>query len=215
MNEEQRTEELDEKIDEDLDVSTVEGFEEDLTETVEESETEEDVKFEYDDEGNIVIPDDSEEETEEADNESAKSTPKGNDEAEKATEEAPEPEQDETKSTVPDARDVELKALRKRLKDMESQVKDTLKSLGADENGGIAELEKLADTIGFELPENAEFSTLGGMIMNELSEIPDDGTVSIEVMTCGLHIKVERVEDRRIESAIVTKLSAQEEDKIR
>lgn len=76
---------------------------------------------------------------------------------------------------------------------------------------GSAELEKLADTIGFELPENAEFSTLGGMIMNELSEIPDDGTAAIEVTACGLHIKVERVEDRRIESAIVTKLLSSED----
>lgn len=76
---------------------------------------------------------------------------------------------------------------------------------------GSAELEKLADTIGFELPENAEFSTLGGMIMNELSEIPEDGTAAIEVTACGLHIKVERVEDRRIECAIVTKLPSFED----
>lgn len=77
---------------------------------------------------------------------------------------------------------------------------------------GSTELVKLADTIGFELPEDADFSTLGGMIMNELSEIPDDGTASIEVETCGLHIKVERVEDRRIESAIVTKLPVSEDE---
>jgi putative hemolysin len=70
---------------------------------------------------------------------------------------------------------------------------------------GSAELEKLADTIGFELPENAEFSTLGGMIMNELSEIPEDGETEIEVDTCGLHIKVEKIEDRRIEFAVVAK----------
>lgn len=49
--------------------------------------------------------------------------------------------------------------------------------------------------------------------MNELSEIPDDGAASIEVRACGLHIKVERVEDRRIESAIVTKLPTPNEDK--
>ncbi len=76
---------------------------------------------------------------------------------------------------------------------------------------GSTELDKLAETVGFELPEDADFSTLGGMIMNELSEIPEDGTASIEVETCGLHIKVERVEDRRIESAIVTKLSSCED----
>jgi len=77
---------------------------------------------------------------------------------------------------------------------------------------GSCELEKLADTIGFELPDNVDFSTLGGMIMNELSEIPEDGDTSIEVETCGLHIKVERVEDRRIESAVVTRITAHDVD---
>ncbi len=76
---------------------------------------------------------------------------------------------------------------------------------------GTTELDKLSDTIGFELPEDADFSTLGGMIMNELSEIPEDGAASIEITTCGLHIKVEKVEDRRIECAIVTKLPSPED----
>jgi putative hemolysin len=70
---------------------------------------------------------------------------------------------------------------------------------------GFTELDKLAEVIGFELPEDAEFSTLGGMIMNELSEIPEDGETEIEVDTCGLHIKVEKIEDRRIEFAVVAK----------
>jgi len=77
---------------------------------------------------------------------------------------------------------------------------------------GFAETEKLAEVIGFTLPVDADFSTLGGMIMNELSEIPDDGDTDIEVETCGLHIKVEKVEDRRIESAIVTKLAVPEDE---
>lgn len=76
---------------------------------------------------------------------------------------------------------------------------------------GFTELDKLSEVIGFELPEDADFSTLGGMIMNELSEIPDDGETGIEVETCGLHIKVEKVEDRRIESAIVAKLTVDQE----
>lgn len=76
---------------------------------------------------------------------------------------------------------------------------------------GFTELDKLSEVIGFELPEDADFSTLGGMIMNELSEIPDDGETGIEVETCGLHIKVEKVEDRRIESAIVSKLTVDQE----
>ena len=77
---------------------------------------------------------------------------------------------------------------------------------------GFTELEKLAESIGFELPEDADFSTLGGMIMNELSEIPEDGDASIEITTCGLHIKVERVEGRRIEWATVTKLATPEDE---
>lgn len=76
---------------------------------------------------------------------------------------------------------------------------------------GFTELDKLSEVIGFELSEDADFSTLGGMIMNELSEIPDDGETGIEVETCGLHIKVEKVEDRRIESAIVAKLTVDQE----
>ena len=77
---------------------------------------------------------------------------------------------------------------------------------------GFAETEKLAEIIGFDLPENADFSTLGGMIINELSAIPDDGDADVEVETCGLHIKVEKVEDRRIEWAIVTKLAIPEDE---
>jgi len=77
---------------------------------------------------------------------------------------------------------------------------------------GFAETEKLSEIIGFTLPEDADFSTLGGMIMNELSAIPDDGDADIEVETCGLHIKVEKVEDRRIEWAIVTKLAVPEDE---
>ena len=76
---------------------------------------------------------------------------------------------------------------------------------------GFTELEKLAESIGFEFPEDADFSTLGGMIMNELSEIPEDGDASIEITTRGLHIKVERVEGRRIEWATVTKLATPED----
>ena len=75
---------------------------------------------------------------------------------------------------------------------------------------GSTELDKLSDCIGFEVPEDANFSTLGGMIMNELSEIPEDGDADIEVIACGLHIKVEKVEDRRIECATVTKLEERE-----
>ncbi len=76
---------------------------------------------------------------------------------------------------------------------------------------GFAELSKVREIIGFTLPEDASFSTIGGMIMNELSEIPEDGDTAIEVEACGLHIKVESIEDRRIESAIIVKLPENED----
>jgi CBS domain containing-hemolysin-like protein len=42
------------------------------------------------------------------------------------------------------------------------------------------------------------------MILSELSEIPEDGS-SFEMSCYGLDIKVEKVEDRRIASAILSK----------
>ena len=77
---------------------------------------------------------------------------------------------------------------------------------------GFAELEKLSNIIGFDLPADSEFSTVGGMIMNELSEIPEDGNTDIEIETCGLHIKVEKVDERRIEWALITKLPVADDE---
>lgn len=76
---------------------------------------------------------------------------------------------------------------------------------------GFAELDKVRQIIGFELPDDVEFSTFGGMIMNELWEIPEDGDANIEIETCGLHIKVESIEDRHIVSAVVTKVPVSED----
>ncbi len=78
---------------------------------------------------------------------------------------------------------------------------------------GFTEIEELAEVVGFELPEDREYDTLGGMVMSELSQIPDDGDVTIEVECCGIHIKVEKIEERRIEWALVSKLeTAKAED---
>jgi putative hemolysin len=71
---------------------------------------------------------------------------------------------------------------------------------------GFTEIEELAEVVGFTLPEDREYDTLGGMVMSELSQIPDDGDQSIEVECCGIHIKVEKIEERRIEWALVSKL---------
>ena len=76
---------------------------------------------------------------------------------------------------------------------------------------GSLEIDALSEELGISLPDDAEFDTLAGMILSELSEIPEDGS-TFEVSCYGLNIKVEKVEDRRIEWAIVTKLAVSEDE---
>lgn len=148
MNDNQIKDELNE---EDLDL----GFDdEDLTDTSDEDKDEGDIEFDYDEEGNIVIPDDSEDgdSEEEADDAPEGADAEGNDDADKGqdenggAEEAPPAKKPEVvePATAPDAKDAEIAKLRRQLVERDSQIKDTLKSLGADENGGVAELERLA-----------------------------------------------------------------------
>lgn len=155
MNDNQINDELNE---EDLDL----GFDdEDLTEGADEDKDEGDIEFDYDEEGNIVIPEDSEDgdSEEEADDAPEGADSEGNDDADKGqdenggAEEAPSTEKPEVvePATAPDAKDVELANLRrqiaakdKQIAERDAQIRDTLKSLGADENEGIAGLERLA-----------------------------------------------------------------------
>ena len=79
---------------------------------------------------------------------------------------------------------------------------------------GAAELEELAEVIGFDLPtgeEELDYDTVGGLVFAQLSVIPEDGS-QVEVDALGLHIKVEKIEDRRVEWALVSKLPAAEEN---
>ncbi|MBQ8372039.1 MAG: hypothetical protein IJX38_03775 [Clostridia bacterium] len=148
MNDNQINDELNE---EDLDL----GFEdEDLTDPPDESTDEGDIEFDYDEEGNIVIPDDSEDDNseEEAEKDSEGADAEGNDAAENGqdenggAEEAPSTEKPKVvePAAAPDAKDAEIAKLRRQLAERDAQIKDTLKSLGADENEGIAGLERLA-----------------------------------------------------------------------
>lgn len=79
---------------------------------------------------------------------------------------------------------------------------------------GSMQIEKLADAIGFDLPEESEreYDTLGGMILAGLSVIPDDDTV-VETEVCGLHITADVIKDHRIESAIVKKIYEESSEK--
>lgn len=81
-----------------------------------------------------------------------------------------------------------------------------------DENSwrirGSVDLESVAELFDAELPEE-EYDTLGGMVFGVLGKVPDDGTHP-EVDAFGLHIRVEEIEDRRVEWAVVTKIAPEE-----
>lgn len=131
------------------------------------AEEDQDDEFEYDEEGNIVIPDvefdpdedvlgeDTEEETPEEEPEE-----EGEDgESDEVTaEEQKEEETPEEATTEPDPRDTEIADLKARLKAIESQAKATLKTIGVEEEDALAGLVKVAADAENKTPEqyNAE-----------------------------------------------------------
>mgnify|MGYP002511805682 FL=1 len=78
---------------------------------------------------------------------------------------------------------------------------------------GSADLEELAEAMEFELPKDEEldYDTLGGLVFSQLSVIPEDGSRPL-VETLGLRIQVEELCDRRVEWALVEKLSPEPEE---
>ena len=77
---------------------------------------------------------------------------------------------------------------------------------------GTVDLETLSEALGVSLPLEDEYDTLGGLIYNQLTTIPQDGSHP-EVTVCGLHIYVEELLDHRVETAVITKLMKPEESK--
>ena len=77
---------------------------------------------------------------------------------------------------------------------------------------GSADLEELAEAMEFSLPEDEErdYDTLGGLVFSQLSVIPEDGSRPV-VEALGLRIQVEELCDRRVEWALVEKLSPEPE----
>ena len=73
---------------------------------------------------------------------------------------------------------------------------------------GSADLEELAAAVGIDLPEDEErdYDTLGGLVFSQLSVIPEDGSRPV-VEAMGFRIRVEELCDRRVEWALVEKLS--------
>ena len=74
---------------------------------------------------------------------------------------------------------------------------------------GTVDLETLSDALGVTLPLEEEYDTLGGMVFSAFSSIPEDGSTP-EVDMHGLHIRVERIADHRVDKALVSKLTQEE-----
>ncbi|SBW09822.1 conserved membrane hypothetical protein [uncultured Eubacteriales bacterium] len=75
---------------------------------------------------------------------------------------------------------------------------------------GSADLDDVADALDVHLPENEEYDTLGGLVFAQFSVIPGDGSHP-EVEAFGLHIRVEELEDRRVEWALVSRVTPKPE----
>ena len=79
-------------------------------------------------------------------------------------------------------------------------------------SSGSTDIDTIGEQLDMEFPENLEYDTLGGMVFSCLHTIPKDGT-EVEVETQGLHIKVTRITNRKIEEAIIWKVKKEEEPK--
>ena len=63
---------------------------------------------------------------------------------------------------------------------------------------GTLDVETFNEKSGLELPINEEYDTIGGLILSQMSSIPEDG--SQPVVECdGVRFQVESVQGRRIE----------------
>lgn len=78
---------------------------------------------------------------------------------------------------------------------------------------GSATVQALSATLGMELPADGEYDTLGGMIFSCLHTIPADGS-EFDVSVNGLEIHVEKIEERRIETALVRKEERQNSEQL-
>ena len=154
MNENKVIEESAEVVDEAEEIT-----EEEIEDTAEESD--EDFDFEYDDEGNIIVPEDEYDEGEE-DNSSEDEDAESEEEAEEETEEETSSVEEEnspssTAEAVPlphegegktgegeDERDAEIARLRKELEDYKSDTKAAIKKLGGTSDDPLDDLERMA-----------------------------------------------------------------------
>ena len=156
MNENEVIEESAEVVDEAEEIT-----EEEIEDTAEESD--EDFDFEYDDEGNIIVPEEEYDEGEEdnsSEDEDTESEEEETAEEETSTEqdvETPEgetPEEPSSAKEEEDERDKEIARLRKELSDYKSDTQAAIKKLGGKSDNPLDDLERMAaETEGKSLQE--------------------------------------------------------------
>jgi len=76
---------------------------------------------------------------------------------------------------------------------------------------GHAGLDLLREKLGVTIPENDEIDTFGGLIVNELSNVPEDGA-TFDIELCGMRVHVDEVADRRVEWTTVRLIPAAPEE---
>ena len=68
---------------------------------------------------------------------------------------------------------------------------------------GSALISDVCEELDIHIPDE-DYDTFGGFICGVLGEVPEDGS-TFELDAAGLHIRVLKVEDHRIETTLVTK----------
>ena len=76
---------------------------------------------------------------------------------------------------------------------------------------GSTPIDEVSEELGTELPDE-EWDTVGGLILNLLGHVPEEGEV---VRFQGLELRTERVQGRRIASVHITRLESADHDEVR
>lgn len=76
---------------------------------------------------------------------------------------------------------------------------------------GTADVDVIAKELDIDLPESSDYTTLGGMVFSNLKTIPKDGT-TVDLDVGDIHIHVDAISRRRIQSALVSKVEKEPEE---
>ena len=90
---------------------------------------------------------------------------------------------------------------------------------------GSVDIETLCESLDIRLPESEDYDTLGGLIFSHFTQIPrDDARPELDVLCTGdgkkpeegeytvMHIRVEKIAERRVETALLTLRTEKEQE---